>query len=63
MTGYQLRKIRLSLGETQSQFAKRLGLKHYQRVQEMEYRRNKKIPLITELKIKLMILNGQLDKK
>jgi transcriptional regulator with XRE-family HTH domain len=63
MTGNDLKKIRLTLKETQAQFAKRLNLMHYQRIYELELRRNKKLPEITALKIKVAGLDKLLKTK
>lgn len=45
MTGSDIRRIRVDvLGETQTQFAERLGYANYQRVQELEARKETDIP-------------------
>lgn len=58
ITGNDMRRIRNALGETQPQFARRLGLAHYQRVLEMEKLGDKRIPAVTEIKL----LDAGLDK-
>ena len=51
ITGNDLKKIRLALGESQTQFAKRLKLSHPQRIIELEKRGDKRVSAITEIKI------------
>jgi len=51
ITGNDIKTIRLALRETQTKFAARLGLSHYQRVVELEQRGDERVPAITEIKI------------
>jgi transcriptional regulator with XRE-family HTH domain len=51
MNGKQFKTLRLSLEETQKEFAKRFGYAHLRRIQEIEAADEKPIPPSAELKI------------
>ena len=61
MTGSDIRRIRTALGETQTQFAKRLGYANYQRVQELEARGEAEIPRQSAWRVKALKLDKYLD--
>ena len=61
MTGSDIRRIRDALKESQSTFAKRLGYAHYQRVQQLEARKDEDIPERSAWRVRALKLDKLLD--